>query len=231
VNEKKNLPNTRPKRRRGPERPTLTPNQIVAYNLTRARQLRGWTQQQVADALEPHLGVRWSPASVSQSERSVTGRFIRQFDADEIVAFARAFNLPLVWFLLPPPEEGAGLIDVLFGTDENMEILWNRLAEFVEQLETEQLTSAQQRLAQTTALRGAAIVRHRLGDLRQWQESLHQIADVLADLEGQLLAAEPSVEQPARALPHPPSLPMNQTQGGSMKHLSRRTGTRKGGNS
>src|SRR3954471_24800448 len=81
----------------------LTPNQVVAYNLTAARELRGWTQDQAGDALEPYLGVRWSKASVSQAERSVAGKFIRQFEADEIVAFARAFQVPITWFFLPPP--------------------------------------------------------------------------------------------------------------------------------
>ena len=68
----------------------MTPNQVVAYNLTTARELRGWTQDQAADALEPYLGVRWSKASVSQAERSVAGKFIRQFEADEIIALARS---------------------------------------------------------------------------------------------------------------------------------------------
>jgi transcriptional regulator with XRE-family HTH domain len=73
----------------------FTPNQVVAYNLTRAREDKGWTQDEAAGALAPYLGKRWSKASVSQAERSVAGRFIRNFDADEIVAFARAFELPV----------------------------------------------------------------------------------------------------------------------------------------
>src|SRR3546814_10466071 len=73
----------------------LTPNQVVAYNLAQARALKGWTQDQAAEALEPHLGARWSSASYSAAERSVDGNRIRNFDADEIVAFARAFELPI----------------------------------------------------------------------------------------------------------------------------------------
>ena len=34
----------------------LTPNQVVAYNLAQARLLKGWTQDQACEALEPHLG-------------------------------------------------------------------------------------------------------------------------------------------------------------------------------
>lgn len=80
----------------------LTPNQVVAYNLRQARALRGWTQDQAAEALEPHLGERWSRVVFSAAERSVSGQRVRQFTADDLVAFARAFNLPVTWFLLPP---------------------------------------------------------------------------------------------------------------------------------
>ncbi len=52
----------------------FTPNQVVAYNLTRAREHRGWTQDEAAEALAPYLGTRWSKASFSQAERSVAGR-------------------------------------------------------------------------------------------------------------------------------------------------------------
>ena len=38
----------------------------------------------------PRHGGRWQPR-------------VRPFDADEIVAFARAFDLPHSWFLMPPP--------------------------------------------------------------------------------------------------------------------------------
>ena len=43
----------------------LTPNQVVAWNLRRARQLRGWTQDEAAARLEPYLGERWSKAIFS----------------------------------------------------------------------------------------------------------------------------------------------------------------------
>ncbi len=90
------------------ERQVLTPGQVVAYNLARARALRGWSQQQAAIRLEPHLGVRWSNVVLSAAERSYAGRRIRQFTADEIVAFARGFELPVAWFFLPPGAEAEG---------------------------------------------------------------------------------------------------------------------------
>ena len=79
-----------------------TPNQVVAYNLRRARNLHGWTQDEAAAALEPYLGVRWSRVVFSSAERSTAGERIRQFSADELVAFAAAFELPISFFFLPP---------------------------------------------------------------------------------------------------------------------------------
>ncbi len=38
----------------------MTPNQVVAYNVAKARALRGWTQEQAAEALAPYLGPRLS---------------------------------------------------------------------------------------------------------------------------------------------------------------------------
>ncbi len=63
---------------------TWTPNQVVAHNLTRARELRGWTQEEAADALAPYLGVRLSGASLSAIERSVQGTRVKQFSEPTI---------------------------------------------------------------------------------------------------------------------------------------------------
>lgn len=75
-----------------------TANQVVAWNLRRAREWAGLTQEQAAELLEPHLGAKWSKATWSAAERSITGKRIRQFSADELVAFADAFGLPIEWF-------------------------------------------------------------------------------------------------------------------------------------
>src|SRR6202521_4025075 len=83
--------------------PTWSPNQVVAHTLTRARLLRGWTQDQAAEALAPYLGTRLSLASFSAIERSIAGTRVKQFTADELVALSRAFDLPLGWWLTPPP--------------------------------------------------------------------------------------------------------------------------------
>ncbi len=82
----------------------LTPNQVVALNLARARTEREWSQPEAAAALESFLGVHWSRASYSAIERSVDGIRIKQFSADELIALARCFDRPISWFLTPPPD-------------------------------------------------------------------------------------------------------------------------------
>jgi transcriptional regulator with XRE-family HTH domain len=181
----------------------LTPNQVVGYNLTRARELKGWTQDQAAEALEPYLGVRWSKASVSQAERSFAGGFVRNFTADEIVAFARAFDQPVTWFFMPPPpwagpgtttklavpdapafgEAMALLVDLVFGDEVQQAQLSLRLDAFLVELGPAGLTEAQSRIAALADQRVAALVRHSFADLGRWQTSLRALANHLEDLE------------------------------------------------
>ncbi len=78
-------------------------NQVVAYNIREARRLRGWTQEELADRLEPYLGQRLTQAGVSSIERAWDGERRREFDAHELLIFAMVFDLPIIWFLLPPP--------------------------------------------------------------------------------------------------------------------------------
>src|SRR5438105_4493066 len=68
-----------------------------------ARDLRGWTQEDLAERLERYLGQRLTQAAVSSIERAWDGDRRREFDAHELLIFAMVFNLPIIWFLLPPP--------------------------------------------------------------------------------------------------------------------------------
>jgi transcriptional regulator with XRE-family HTH domain len=83
-----------------------TPNQCVAHNLRSARLDRDWTQEEAAERLAPYIGSRWSKAVFSAAERSVTGERVRQFTADDLYAFSRAFELPITFFLTPPAASG-----------------------------------------------------------------------------------------------------------------------------
>ena len=83
----------------------MTANQLVAYNLRRARLLREMTQEEAAEKLEPYLGRRWSKATFSAAETSTSSDRIREFSADDLLAFAAVFELPFAWFFVPPVEE------------------------------------------------------------------------------------------------------------------------------
>jgi transcriptional regulator with XRE-family HTH domain len=81
----------------------MTANQVVAYNLQLARAMRGLTQAEAAKRIQRYLGGEtWSKANFSAAERSVTGNRVRQFSADEIMAFARAFEVDVSFFFTPP---------------------------------------------------------------------------------------------------------------------------------
>jgi hypothetical protein len=112
-------------------------NEIVAYNFRAARELRGWTQEDTARALEPLLGQRLPQASISAIERAYEGDRHREFDAHEILAFALAFDLPLVWFFLPPPRDHrtlhhttnivSELYGIVFGRETQLQAVYDRL--------------------------------------------------------------------------------------------------------
>jgi hypothetical protein len=212
----------------------LSPNQVVAYNLTRAREWKGWTQDQAAEALAPYLGTRWSKASFSQAERSIAGRFVRNFDADEIVAFARAFDLPVTWFFLPPPpwserpgmpvklatpdaeEFGAALgllVDLVFGEPHHQALLAMRLQAFLDDLGPMELTDSQARIASAVSARVEALVRHSFRDLGRWQTALRSMANQLEDLEQRAKRGRSGEDGLAQDLVREPGLDDSEREG------------------
>ncbi|MFM9604283.1 hypothetical protein [Streptomyces turgidiscabies] len=81
----------------------FTVNQVVAYNLMRFRRASGWTQEECAAELTRVTGKPWTNASLSAAERSwKTGR-IKEFDANEIMAFASVFRKGVMNFFIPIP--------------------------------------------------------------------------------------------------------------------------------
>ncbi|MGH9268109.1 MAG: hypothetical protein ACRD0D_08020 [Acidimicrobiales bacterium] len=54
-------------------------------------------------------GNPWSQATVAQAEGSVLGVRVRHFTATELVALARVFDLPVLYFFMPPDEGAEGL--------------------------------------------------------------------------------------------------------------------------
>jgi transcriptional regulator with XRE-family HTH domain len=150
----------------GKKRVTMTANQLVASNLTLYRSLRGWTQRETCDRLEPLLGLRWSPAVLSAAERSAEGQQRRrEFSADEIVAFSRLFGVPVGAFFEPPdgiefqvPDKPQGLspaeIAAVVQGDERVEVrrraramLSLAIAEAIRQIEYGQIVDIDGALA------------------------------------------------------------------------------------
>ena len=160
----------------------------MAYNLAQARLRKGWTQDQACGALEPHIGSRWSKANYSAAERSVDGSRIRQFDADEIVAFARTSGIPSK--LQTPDAERFGaplalLADLVFGEDHQRAEMELRLQAFLDELGPNPLSDSQSRIASMVESRKAQVVQHAVGDLQRWQTQLRALANHLEDLEQQ----------------------------------------------
>ena len=113
-------------------------NEVVAYNFKRARDLYGWTQDEVAERLAPFLGVRLPQASISGIERGYMGRR-REFDAQELLAFVCCFDLPIIWFFIPPLDDHRRLQNtsdhvqelytLLLGREDQLDLLYDRFRE------------------------------------------------------------------------------------------------------
>lgn len=166
-----------------------TINQIVAYRIAKAREHRGWTQQQAADQLAPFLGRVLSPASFSAIERSFLGGRIRHFDADEIVAMAKGFDLPVVWFFTPPPRPGIVTLGeeplcvndpvrLLLGTSQAFELWQGALLE----LSSTQAAS-QHQAATLDRVRHHVSLRSTLGDLDEARRVIGKVSELLDALD------------------------------------------------
>lgn len=181
-------------------RRTYSPNQLVAYNVGRARALRGWTQEQTAEELAPFLGRRWSRASYSAVERATGDARVKQFSIDELIALARGFRLPVLWFLLPPSMEEDPGLSVPDGTSQGLEFT-DYLKILFGESETERLyEDALQHWISDTTLMGLAgtgihhllntiksphvqaLVTQTLGDVDQAEVTLRRALDVLDGL-------------------------------------------------
>lgn len=180
-------------------RRTYSPNQVVAYNVGRARALRGWTQEQAASELSNHLERRLSRASYSAMERSIGGGRVKQFSADELVALARAFRLPLLWFFLPPPlDDDPGLhvphatsrgieftefLDIIFGTSDTQEPYREALRQWATEAMDQGLVQKVERpLEAVDRAQREALLNEAVGDVPAAQDTLRGAADLLGEL-------------------------------------------------
>lgn len=81
-------------------------NAIVSFNIRELRERRNWTQQYVAQKLSMLTGHQLPQASISAMERGFDGERRRRFDAHELYLLAVAFDVPITYFFLPPPDTG-----------------------------------------------------------------------------------------------------------------------------
>lgn len=167
-----------------------TTNQVVAHNLRLARQQRGWTQEQAAERLEPFLGVRWSKATYSAAERSSErADRVRQFTADDLLAFSAAFDVPAHYFFLPPIGKRNGTnvqvaagdkastrafglaeyLDRVFGSDKGNELVQRRLKAILKRIPSD---PKEEHLRQATqGLVKARLSEHK-DELETWRDAL-----------------------------------------------------------
>jgi len=174
-------------------------NQVVAYNIREARQLRGWTQEELADRLEPYLGQRLTQAGVSSIERAWDGERRREFDAHELLIFAMVFDLPILWFLLPPPGDHRVMrsttrpVDELYawllGQPQQLEPLYQRLR----QLGITDPTAAEKTVEKITGIPGAA---------KQWSYRERRKELLLALLDEHADSLDSAVEELGRMVDH-----------------------------
>lgn len=188
----------------------MTPNQVVAHNVAKARALRGWTQEQAAEELAPYLGAKLSGASFSALERSAwTPARVKQFSADDLLALSRGFDLPIGFFFTPlPPAENAGLhapdagvngldpivmLDAVLGRPENLEPWTEDLLAYSASIapapkhkkDKASVSPADlaERVAPLTALRAQSLLRSSFGDVEAAREVLERLTEILAALD------------------------------------------------
>jgi transcriptional regulator with XRE-family HTH domain len=209
-----------PRRSAESAEPTWTPNQVVAGNLARLRQRRGLTQAEVARLLSAVAGKEWSEAMVAHAERSVTGNRVREFTADDLVTLARAFDVPVLYFLTPPPSgifvhvpgsriDTLTMLEAVLGRLDNLSE-WEALLDewdFAEDEEVPFPLSAERRrevravAGEVAVIRAHHLVRrHFKGDLMQLRDTLRSLADLVLDIEQHEALAELDEEEQIRRI-------------------------------
>ncbi len=208
--------------RRRPETlpPTWTPNQVVAGNLARLRQRRGLTQAEVARLLTSVAGNQWSEAMVAHAERSVTGNRVREFTADDLVTLARAFDVPVLYFLTPPPKgifvhvpgsriDTLTMLDAVLGRPDNLSE-WETLLDEWNFAPDEELPYplSQRRRQQIRVVAGEIalirahhiIRRHFKGNLMELQNTLRSVADLVFEIEKHEVLADLDEDEQIRRI-------------------------------
>ena len=206
----------RPRKKTPPAEETSEPegrygldvNAVVSYNLKAIRERQGWTQQEVADRLARLTGHTLPQASISAMERGFDGERRRRFDAHELYLLSVLFDVPIVYFLVPPPgSERAQLADTgrpvtelyaaVLGHERQLAPVDERLAE----IGLKNPDEADQALVAIVGAKTATGGWHdhfrvwrkrRLRQVeRQYGDKLDEVADFLAEFAAKIKAVGP----------------------------------------
>jgi hypothetical protein len=149
---------------------------------------------------------------VAHAERSVTGNRIREFTADDLVTMARAFDVPVVYFLTPSPDifvsvpdnpvygvTPSTLLDAVLGRLDNLSE-WEALLDewdFAADDEVPFPLSEESRKQLRASAREVALVRaqhiirsHFKGDLIQLHDTLYSLAHLVLTVNGNEVLAD-----------------------------------------
>ena len=209
-----------PKRRPPTDEPTWTPNQVVANNLTRLRHRRNLTQAELARQLSAWAGKEWTEAMVAHAERSVTGNRVREFTADDLITFARALDVPVLYFLTPPPSgvfvqvpnsriTTMDMLGAVLGRPDNL-AEWEALLDEWHFYDDEELPfplsdkrrqQIRARAGEIALIRAHHIIRrHFHGDLMQLRATLNSLADLVFDVERHEVLADLDEDEQMRRI-------------------------------
>jgi transcriptional regulator with XRE-family HTH domain len=178
-------------------------NAVVSYNVRAIRQRRGWTQQSVGERLAVLTKHLLPQASISAMERAFDGERRRRFDAHELYLLSVVFDVPIVYFFLPPRGSGhkeifdthrpvSELYAALLGRGSQLAVLDERLADMPEQVD--------EVLAQLFGAVGAENNWHdhfrtwrkkRVAKLAKTYDALDDVAEFLADFAMQIKSLGP----------------------------------------
>lgn len=179
----------------------LSLNAVVAWNLHRARlfcrqrdqDMKAWTQAATGEKLKRYSRGEWTKANLSGAERSrFTGD--RNFSANDLLAFSVVFDLPVAWFLMPPPGFSVKvgdeqltppqLIDAIFERSEvanrpHGEGLRLRIQELLADVPEGELTPLQREGFASIAAVIEAGIQRELGDVDTWISQLQELTTAL----------------------------------------------------
>jgi hypothetical protein len=154
----------------------------------------------LAARLEPYPGQRLTQAGVSSIERAWDGDRRREFDAHELLIFAMVFDLPILWFLLPPSGDHRLMrattrpVDELYvwllGQPQQLEPLYERLR----QLGVADPTVAEETVEKITGVPSTA---------RQWSYQERRKELLLALLDEHADNFDKNIEEIGRSVDHP----------------------------